>query len=57
MVLYGYTKSKADEKHNGHALSGLRSWDLSYGMSRTSCFLFQLYQYFDLNNSINLNTT
>lgn len=32
MVLYGYTKNKEDEKSR-HALSGLRSGDLSYGMS------------------------
>ena len=31
MVLYGYTKSKTEGKNSGHALSGLRSWDLSYG--------------------------
>lgn len=30
MVLYGYTKNKSDEKKK-HALSGLRSGDLSYG--------------------------
>ncbi|XP_045166726.2 PR domain zinc finger protein 14-like [Mercenaria mercenaria] len=33
MVLYGYTKNKEDEKSR-HALSGLRSGDLSYGIDR-----------------------